>query len=96
MDGIVGPDHRAIESATHTGPAKIEQSKAVEEQAIDRTYRIGQKRNVFAYKMICKDSVEEKILQLQQRKKMLADDLIQEDSNFVKTLNREDVEFLFG
>jgi SNF2 family DNA or RNA helicase len=69
---------------------------AAEQQAIDRAHRIGQKRKVFAYKMICKDSVEEKILQLQERKKMLADDLIQEDAGFVKTLSREDVEFLFG
>jgi non-specific serine/threonine protein kinase len=69
---------------------------AAEQQAIDRAHRIGQKRKVFAYKMICKDSVEEKILQLQERKKMLADDLIQEDTNLVKSLSREDVEFLFG
>jgi non-specific serine/threonine protein kinase len=69
---------------------------AAEQQAIDRAHRIGQKRKVFAYKMICKDSVEEKILQLQERKKMLADDLIQEDAGFVKTLSRDDVEFLFG
>ena len=69
---------------------------AAEQQAIDRAHRIGQQRKVFAYKMICKDSVEERILQLQQRKKNLADDLIQEDSNFVKTLSREDIEFLFG
>jgi non-specific serine/threonine protein kinase len=69
---------------------------ASEQQAIDRAHRIGQTRKVFAYKMICKDTVEEKILQLQERKKMLADDLIQEDSGFVKNLSREDVEFLFG
>jgi hypothetical protein len=69
---------------------------AVEQQAIDRAHRIGQKRNVFAYKMICKDSVEEKIIQLQERKQALADDLIQEDAGFVKTLSRADVEFLFG
>lgn len=69
---------------------------AAEMQAIDRAHRIGQKRKVFAYKMICKDSVEEKILQLQERKKMLADDLIQEDTNLVKSLSRDDVEFLFG
>jgi non-specific serine/threonine protein kinase len=69
---------------------------AAEQQAIDRAHRIGQTRKVFAYKMICKDSVEEKILQLQERKKMLADDLIQEDAGFVKNLSREDVEFLFG
>jgi SNF2 family DNA or RNA helicase len=69
---------------------------AAEQQAIDRAHRIGQKRKVFAYKMICKDSVEEKILQLQQRKKMLADDLIQEETGFVKNLSRDDIEFLFG
>jgi non-specific serine/threonine protein kinase len=69
---------------------------AAEQQAIDRAHRIGQKRNVFAYKMICKDSVEEKILQLQERKKKLADDLIQEDAGFVKTLTRDDVAFLLA
>jgi SNF2 family DNA or RNA helicase len=69
---------------------------AAEQQAIDRAHRIGQTRKVFAYKMICKDSVEEKILQLQQKKKMLADDLIQEEAGFVKNLSRADVEFLFG
>jgi non-specific serine/threonine protein kinase len=46
--------------------------------------------------MICKDSVEERILQMQEKKKMLADDLIQEDAGFVKNLSREDIEFLFG
>jgi SNF2 family DNA or RNA helicase len=69
---------------------------AAEQQAIDRAHRIGQKRKVFAYKMICKDSVEEKILKLQEKKQMLADDLIQEDSGFVKNLTRDDVAFLFG
>jgi SNF2 family DNA or RNA helicase len=69
---------------------------AAEQQAIDRAHRIGQKRKVFAYKMICKDTVEEKILQLQERKKMLADDLIQEDAGFIKTLSRDDIEFLFN
>ncbi|MEX2234126.1 MAG: DEAD/DEAH box helicase, partial [Cyclobacteriaceae bacterium] len=69
---------------------------AAEQQAIDRAHRIGQQRKVFAYKMICKDSVEEKILKLQEKKKILAADLIQEESGFVKNLTREDVEFLFG
>ncbi len=69
---------------------------AAEQQAIDRAHRIGQTRKVFAYKMICKDSVEEKILRLQEKKQMLADDLIQEDSGFVKKLSRDDIEFLFG
>jgi SNF2 family DNA or RNA helicase len=69
---------------------------AAEQQAIDRAHRIGQKRNVFAYKMICKDTVEEKILKLQEKKQLLADDLIQEDSGFVKNLSREDIDFLLG
>lgn len=69
---------------------------AAEQQAIDRAHRIGQTRKVFAYKMICKDTVEERILKLQERKQLLADELIQEDSGVVKNLTREDIEFLFG
>jgi superfamily II DNA or RNA helicase len=69
---------------------------AVEQQAIDRTHRIGQTKNIFAYRMICKDSIEDKILQLQDRKRLLAKDLIGDDSGFVKSLSREDVEYLFS
>jgi non-specific serine/threonine protein kinase len=69
---------------------------AVEQQAIDRTHRIGQTKNIFAYRMICKDSIEDKILQLQERKKILAKDLIADDDGFVKSLSREDVEYLFS
>lgn len=69
---------------------------AVEQQAIDRTHRIGQTRKIFAYKMICKDTVEEKILQLQQKKKALADDLVSEDAGFMKKLTRDDVAYLFS
>ncbi|RYZ53542.1 MAG: DEAD/DEAH box helicase, partial [Sphingobacteriales bacterium] len=69
---------------------------AAEQQAIDRTHRIGQKNKIFAYKMICKDTVEEKILQLQARKKQLANDLVTEDAGFIKKLSREDVAFLFS
>jgi hypothetical protein len=69
---------------------------AVEQQAIDRTHRIGQTKKVFAYKMICKDTVEEKIIQLQQRKKQIANDLVTEDAGFIKKLKKEDVEFLFS
>ncbi|MGC4014673.1 MAG: C-terminal helicase domain-containing protein [Luteolibacter sp.] len=42
---------------------------AVEQQAIDRTHRIGQTKNIFAYRLICKDTIEEKMLQLQERKR---------------------------
>ena len=69
---------------------------AVEQQAIDRTHRIGQTKKIFAYKMICKDSVEEKIVQLQQRKKQIANDLVTEDAGFIKKLSKDDVEFLFS
>jgi non-specific serine/threonine protein kinase len=69
---------------------------AVEQQAIDRTHRIGQTKNIFAYRMICKDSIEDKILQLQERKRSLAKDLIADDDGFIKSLSREDVEYLFS
>ncbi|MEX6690719.1 DEAD/DEAH box helicase [Danxiaibacter flavus] len=69
---------------------------AVEQQAIDRTHRIGQTKNIFAYRMICKDTVEDKILQLQEKKRMLAADLITDDTGFVKSLTREDIEYLFS
>lgn len=69
---------------------------AVEQQAIDRTHRIGQTKNIFAYRMICKDTIEDKILQLQDRKRILARDLVADDSGFVKSLSREDVEYLFS
>jgi superfamily II DNA or RNA helicase len=69
---------------------------AVEQQAIDRTHRIGQTKNIFAYRMICKDTIEDKILQLQDKKRALAKELITDDSTFVKSLTREDVEYLFS
>jgi superfamily II DNA or RNA helicase len=69
---------------------------AVEQQAIDRTHRIGQTKNIFAYRMICKDTIEDKILQLQEKKRVLAKDLIADDDGFVKSLTRADVEYLFS
>ena len=69
---------------------------AVQQQAIDRTHRIGQNKQVFAYQMICKDTIEEKIIQLQQRKKKLAEDLISEEEGFLKSLTEDDVAFLFS
>jgi SNF2 family DNA or RNA helicase len=69
---------------------------AVEQQAIDRTHRIGQTKNIFAYRMICKDTIEDKILQLQEKKRVLARDLIADDDGFVKSLTRADVEYLFS
>ena len=69
---------------------------AVEQQAIDRTHRIGQTKNIFAYRMICKDTIEDKIIQLQEKKRALAKELIADDNAFVKALTREDVEYLFS
>ena len=69
---------------------------AVEQQAIDRTHRIGQTKNIFAYRMICKDTIEDKILQLQEKKRILAKELITDDSSFVKNLSKQDVEYLFS
>lgn len=68
----------------------------MEQQAIDRTHRIGQVNNIFAYRMICKDTIEDKILVLQEGKRALAKDLITDDTGFVKSLTREDVEYLFS
>ena len=56
---------------------------AVENQAIDRSYRIGQKRKVIAVRLICPDTIEEKILLLQESKKEMIDDL-KRDANSLK------------
>lgn len=64
---------------------------AIEAQAIDRAHRIGQKNKVFTYRFITKNTVEEKILQLQQNKQKLADDLITTEESFVKTLTKDDI-----
>jgi SNF2 family DNA or RNA helicase len=67
---------------------------AVEQQAIDRAHRIGQENKVFIYKFITKNSVEEKILKLQQHKLKLSTDLITTEESFVKDLSKEDIELL--
>lgn len=68
---------------------------AVEMQATDRAYRIGQTRKVFAYKLISKDSVEEKIVKLQEKKRSLVESLISTEETFFKSLNKEDILDLF-
>jgi len=69
---------------------------AVEQQAIDRTHRIGQTKNIFAYRLICKDTLEEKMLQLQERKRNLANELVSDDSALMKRLTKDDIAFLFS
>jgi SNF2 family DNA or RNA helicase len=69
---------------------------AVENQAIDRCYRIGQDKKVFAYRMICKDTIEEKISQYQQQKKAVAENIIQTEESFMKQLTKEDVTSIFS
>jgi len=66
---------------------------AVENQATDRAHRMWQKKTVFVQKLICKDSIEEKILELQEKKKKLIDDVF--SWNFSWSLSREDIDFIF-
>lgn len=64
---------------------------AVENQAIDRAYRIGQHKNVMAVRLICPDTIEEKIMKLQAVKKDLVKDLIQTDGSFFKSLTKKEL-----
>ncbi len=69
---------------------------AVESQAIDRAHRIGQVRPVFASRIVARDTVEEKILELQKTKRDLADAVIQADRSLISGLSREDLEMLLS
>ncbi|MEA1973436.1 MAG: DEAD/DEAH box helicase, partial [Candidatus Cloacimonadota bacterium] len=69
---------------------------AAENQAVDRTHRIGQKKTVFSYKMITKDTIEEKILLLQQKKAELFDNIISSDGASVKFLSESDIDYLLS
>lgn len=69
---------------------------AVEAQAIDRTHRIGQKKPVFAYRLICEDTVEQRILELQSRKRDLADAIVGGEGNVLSNLTRDDLEQLLS
>jgi SNF2 family DNA or RNA helicase len=69
---------------------------AVEAQAIDRAHRIGQTRRVFAYRLIARDTVEEKVLELQEKKRSLADAILNADQSLIRDLTREDLELLLS
>jgi SNF2 family DNA or RNA helicase len=69
---------------------------AVEAQAVDRAHRIGQTRRVFAYRLIARDTVEEKIVALQDRKRDLAESIVRADESMVSSLTAEDVELLLS
>jgi SNF2 family DNA or RNA helicase len=69
---------------------------AVEAQAIDRAHRIGQNKKVFAYRLIARDTVEEKVLELKKSKRALADAIIGEDNSLIRNLKREDLELLLA
>ena len=69
---------------------------AVEAQAIDRAHRIGQTRRVFAYRIIARDTVEEKVLELQKSKRDLADAIITANNSLIHNLTRDDLELLLA
>jgi SNF2 family DNA or RNA helicase len=69
---------------------------AVEAQAIDRAHRVGQTRQVFAYRLICRDTVEEKILELQKQKRELADAILESEGGSLTDLTQDDLELLLS
>ena len=69
---------------------------AVETQAIDRTHRIGQTRKVHACRLITRETVEEKVLELQKQKKALADAIIGEDNSLIRQLTADDLRLLLS
>lgn len=69
---------------------------AVEQQAIDRSHRIGQKRTVISYRFITKNSVEEKIMALQQRKRSISDSLVSAEQSLVKQLNLDEIKAILS
>ncbi len=91
--GGVGLNLTAADYVIHLDPWW---NPAVEMQAADRAHRIGQENPVFIYKYIVRDTIEEKILELQERKKALVEQLISSEGSFFKSLTRDDVAVLFS
>lgn len=91
--GGVGLNLTAADYVIHLDPWW---NPAVEMQASDRTHRIGQDKPVFIYKIIARDTVEEKILQLQEKKRALVKNIITTEAGFFKSLTNDDVDKLFS
>jgi|DewCreStandDraft_4_1066084.scaffolds.fasta_scaffold00003_391 non-specific serine/threonine protein kinase len=91
--GGVGLNLTAADYVIHLDPWW---NPAVERQAADRTHRIGQQKPVFIYKVILRNTVEEKILTLQEKKRQLVDQLIHAEGSIFKSLTRQDLEVLFS
>ncbi|MCX6368735.1 MAG: DEAD/DEAH box helicase [Armatimonadetes bacterium] len=91
--GGVGLNLTAADYVIHIDPWW---NPAVEQQASDRTHRIGQTKPVFVYKFLARDTVEEKIVLLQEKKKALVDSIIQTEQSLFKSLTRDDISALFS
>jgi non-specific serine/threonine protein kinase len=91
--GGVGLNLTAADYVIHLDPWW---NPAVEIQASDRAHRIGQDKPVFVYKIITRDTVEEKILQLQEKKRALVKSIIATEASFFKSLTKDDVRALFS
>ena len=68
---------------------------SAENQATDRTYWIGQKKNVQVYKLITKNSIEERIYELQQKKAKLMDNMLSTSETFISKLSKDEIMDLF-
>ena len=98
---LLTPAHPADRAGTHRGVRRDAAFFGFDHPrpavvAIDRTHRIGQDKHVFAYRLIAKDTVEEKVLALQQTKRELADAILGQDNSVLRDLTREDLEALLG
>jgi len=91
--GGVGLNLTAADYVIHIDPWW---NPAVEMQAADRAHRIGQDKPVFIYKLITRDTVEEKILKLQEQKRHLVEQVISTEGGFYKSLSSEDIQVLFS
>jgi len=96
-----GIQYEYLDGKTRDRQKRVERfqndDECVEAQAIDRAHRVGQTKQVFAYRLICRDTVEEKIAELQIQKKELADSILQAESgNPLKDMSVEDLELLFS